>query len=285
MTGGLRYQRDRQDRTGSIGRSPRFLRLDYSETFSAWLPRLSAAYTFAPRILAGVTVQRAYNPGGVTLAVDTGAEDRFRQETLWDYEAFVRAAAADGKLTLESNIFYYDMRNAQRPRNRVVLTPDGSQVFVSEADNAPRARSYGLEVSGRWRASPRLSLRAAVGLLGTRLIETSDPADQARGRSFQRSPRLSASASAEWHPSARWRLSASVRHNSRYYSDDLNTPALRIGGVTRFDASAAYSAGRVTVFAYARNLFDRFELDALTDPTLGDAGEPRQLGAGIEASF
>jgi outer membrane receptor protein involved in Fe transport len=51
------------------------------------------------------------------------------------------------------------------------------------------------------------------------------------------------------------------------------------------DARAAYTAGRVTLFGYARNLFNDFYLTYLFSPTFGTPGDPRELGVGLEARF
>ena len=66
LTAGARYQSDSKRRTGVLHTIPDQL-LDYDKTVGAFLPKFSAAYDFTPDVRAGVMVQRAYNPGGVTL--------------------------------------------------------------------------------------------------------------------------------------------------------------------------------------------------------------------------
>ena len=67
--GGPRYQQDRQKRNGTLGSAAQTIPLDFDRTFHAWLPKLSLAYDFSPDVRAGILVERAYNPGGTTLAV------------------------------------------------------------------------------------------------------------------------------------------------------------------------------------------------------------------------
>ena len=80
LTAGLRYQQDRQERSGVLGTAAQGIPLDFDRTFHAWLPKVSLAYDFNPDLRAGVLVERAYNPGGTTLRFDTGQPDNFEAE-------------------------------------------------------------------------------------------------------------------------------------------------------------------------------------------------------------
>lgn len=285
LTAGLRYQRDRQDREGQVGNGPSGVALDYDETFDAWLPKLSVAYNLSDAITAGVLVQRAYNPGGTSISLVRRAEDRFEAETLWNYEAFLRGSFAGGRGTFAANLFYNDIKNAQRSQTVEVRLPNGASIFPSEFANAPAAETYGAEFELGWRASPRLSVRSGLGLLETRINSTLLPSDPSLGKAFQRAPSVSAAAAIDWRPIDALRLSTQVRHNRGYFSDDANSPGRRIGAATVVDMRAAYTAGPVTLFGYARNLLDDFYLSYLFSPTFGTAGDPRELGLGIEARF
>jgi outer membrane receptor protein involved in Fe transport len=285
ITGGLRYQSDSQERTGFLTTFRPGFRVDYDERFDAWLPKLSVAYEFGDDVTAGLLVQRAFNPGGVTISLDTGDQDMFSAETLWSCEIFARARLAGGRLRVAANLFYNDIKDAQRPQRRTVTFPDGTEIFVTELDNAAAAESYGAELELDWRAARGLSFRAGVGLLKTRILETQVASDPTRGKAFQRSPEFTAAAAVDWRPVAPLRISAQLRHNSHYFSNDANSPALRIEGRTLVDGRAAYTAGPITLFGYVRNLFDAFYLTLLTSPNLGSVGDPREIGLGVEARF
>ena len=68
LSAGLRYQSDLQTRTGvlGIGRGNPLL-LDYRERHSRLLPKLTASYDLGAGVRVGAQIQRAFNPGGVTL--------------------------------------------------------------------------------------------------------------------------------------------------------------------------------------------------------------------------
>jgi outer membrane receptor protein involved in Fe transport len=286
ITAGLRYQHDYQDRVGQVGPIGRGITLDYNKAFHGWLPKIAVAYDVGSDATIGLLVQRAYNPGGTTVNLATRRQDDFDAEFLWNYEVFARASFGQGRGTLSVNLFYNDMKNAQRPQSIEFIGPNGLPFTTTQIDNAPSAESYGAEVELGWRASNRLTLRLGLGLLRTRILETVVRSDPIRGKEFQRSPGFSAAASVDWRPIDPLRLSAQLRTNSDYYSDDADTVSRRIDGSATLNARAAYTVGALTMFGYAKNVFNRFYLTYLFNPpTLGTAGDPREVGLGIEARF
>jgi len=285
VTAGLRYQWDRQRRSGAIGTPASQIPLSYDRSFSALLPKLSVAYDFSDELRAGMLVQRAYNPGGTTLRLDTGQNEDFDAETLWNTELFARGRFAGGALVVAGNLFYMEMRDNQRFRTILVPFPGGSPILLAQLFNVPRARSNGAELTVDWRASQRLSARAAIGLLETKITRTDAESFAFQRSEFARSPGLTVSGEIDWRPTDALRLSAQVRHRSGYFSDDRETEALRIGPATIVDARASWSARRLTLFGYVRNLFDTFRLNFLRSPTLATAHDPREVGLGLEMQF
>lgn len=285
VTAGLRYQLDRQRRLGQVGTPPAGIALAYDGRFDAWLPKVSVSYDVAPTATVGLMAQRAYNPGGTSVSLSRRIGDAFEAETLWNYEAFGRASFAGGRGTVAVNLFTNSIANAQRQQLVPVDVLGGGTIFATEFANAPRARTSGAEAELAWRPSPHLSLRAGVGLLRTRVLETVLANDITRGKDFQRSPRLSASGAVDWYVLPSLRLSGSVRHHSGYFSDDANTLSRRIEPATIVDLRGSYVAGPFTVFAYARNVLNAFTLSYLFTTSFGTANDPRELGMGFEARF
>lgn len=285
LTAGLRYQRDSQTRAGALATDDAPIDLNYGRTFHAWLPKLSLAYDLTPDVRVGALVQRAYNPGGTTLRFDTGAPDLFEAESLWDYELFTRGSFADGRVTVAANAFYYAMRDAQRGQPIVILAPTGAPVTFADLFNVPKARSTGAELSVKWRPNSAFSAGLGLGLLRTRITSAEAPYARFEGKHFQRSPDFSASASLSWEPVPRLTLSAQARHNSGYFSDDLNQPDRRVRGWTKLDAQVAYDFGRFRIHGYVRNLFDKFYPTYFFSSTFATAGDPREVGIGLEAGF
>jgi outer membrane receptor protein involved in Fe transport len=284
LSAGGRYQEDRQQRTGGLVGAVN-APIVFDARFSAFLPKFTATFALNPRLKAGFLVQKAYNPGGATLDFDTGGLDTFGAEHLWDYEAFLKGDLPGGKVSIETNVFYNAIRNAQRVVAVPITTPGGTIEFTSKVNNVPKASIEGAEVEVHWRPSRGLTLRGGIGLLRTRIIGGRNSDGEIIGREFQASPHVSGSAAADWTPTRHLRLSAQLRYHGRYFSDDFDTPELRIGRAAIVDVRAAYSFHRFTVFAYARNVFDSFHVTLLADPDIAEAEDPRVVGVGLEARF
>jgi outer membrane receptor protein involved in Fe transport len=87
-------------------------------------------------------------------------QDRFEAETLWNYETSFRGWFAEGRATVAANLFFNDMRDAQRPLTVEIPLPNGSSFFATEFANAPVAESHRLEVEAAWKPTGRLSTPA-----------------------------------------------------------------------------------------------------------------------------
>jgi iron complex outermembrane receptor protein len=285
LTAGLRHQRDSQRRLGSIAGSQVLLPIDYDGGFEAWLPKLSLSYELGRTARIGLMVQRAFNPGGTSLNLDTGEQTDFGAEKLWNYELILRAGFAEGRGSLSANVFHVDFDDAQRAQPRVFNVPGGGVAFWSEIVNVPAARSTGVEAEIAWQLEPRLHLRAGAGLLDTRIVRTTDPLDPLLRKEFARAPHFTGTLALAWQPAAHWRLSAQARRNAGYFSNDANASDLRIDPSTVVDLSAAYDRLSWSVSAYARNLFDKFYMTTLFTPVRGTAGDPREFGLGAAVRF
>lgn len=285
LTLGGRYQRDTQDRDGFLGTPAFGFTVDYDRSFEAFLPKAAVAYEVSDDLTVGLLAQRAFNPGGTTISFVTGEQDLFDAETLWNYEAFARANALGGRLSLNANLFYTDFTNAQRFTARVVPLPTGGEDVVTDIGNVPAARSYGAEVEWRFAVTPSFAVSFGIGLLDTRITRAPDAADPILGREFQRAPGFTGTLGVAWELVEGLSFDAQLRHNSRYFSDDANTSALAIAGSTTVDAKISWTRGAFTLSAFARNAFNEFALTQLYAPDFGTPNEPRLYGIGIEARF
>jgi outer membrane receptor protein involved in Fe transport len=289
LIGGARYQVDSKRRIGLLTGPD--LPLDYDKANRALLPKASAAYDLSEQVRIGVLAQRAYNPGGVTLDPASKVDEvvRFDPEYLWDYEAYVRAGLFGGALSLNGNLFYNDVSNAQRTLDICVDTPTGC-VGLQEVSNAPRAHAYGAEVEMRFRASSALTLAAAGGFLYTKMIKTVVSNDPSVNKQFYGSPNFSGTAGIEWRPLHSVLITAQLRHVAGYSGDDSETGIFRIKPSNTVDARASWQRARFILFAYAQNLFDAFHVSGWSgphdDPDVEvTTNDPREIGVGIETRF
>lgn len=278
----LRRQSDRQRRKGAITGSLA-LPIDYDRTFDFWLPRFALRWDASEALRVGGVVQRASNPGGISLNFVTGEPENLDAETLWNVELFARARLFDRRLTFNANLFRNWHEDAQRAIGRVFSGPQSNLVWF-ELYNLERTRSQGMEAAVEWKPSERLALRGALGLLRTKITDAGEGIVFS-GKTFARAPKRSATLSVDWTALDGLTLSGRLRHHSGYFSDDLNSPARKVEAGTEADARAAYSRGRFTLSAYARNLTDEYAATYLLSPTTAVPNKPREIGFGLETRF
>ena len=272
-------------RPGRPGRAG--VSLDYDETFDAWLPKLSVAYDLTEQgdgRLAGPA--RLQSGRDLDQPVCGASRTGSRPETLWNYEAFLRGSFDRGGGRFAANLFHNDIKQAQRPQTVEVRLPNGSSIFPTEFANAPAAESYGAEVELGWRASRRLSLaRRTRAARRPGSSETLLPRDPSLGKEFQRSPQLSAAAAIDWRPLDALRAVGPAAPPQRLFQRRRQYAVAADRADDGGQRARRLSAGPVTLFGYARNLFDDFYLTYLFNPTFGTAGDPREIGIGLEARF
>ena len=285
MTAGVRYQRDRQKRQGALTATTFIVPIDFVGVFNAWLPKATLSYDVTPDFRIGAMVQKAYNPGGTTIRVDTLQPDEFKAERLWDYELFAKGKFAGGRGTAAVNIFYYDIRDAQRAEDIFVTTPSGRTAGFANLFNVPKARSYGAEAELSWRVTDSLSTRLAIGLLDTKIVRGEGESAVFHGNQFDRSPHFTGAVAVDWWATEKLRLSAQLRHHSPYFSDPHNSPALRIDSGTNVDSRFEYEVGGLSIFGQVRNLFDTLNMLSVSSPITAEAEDPRTFSLGIEGRF
>lgn len=275
---GLRYQRDRQDRDGTIGP---FV-VDFDETFDAVLPKVALGYDITKDLRVGALVSRGFNPGGTTLFFSTGEQDTFDEETVWNGEVFARAGFLDDRLTVNANAFYAAFRDFQR-FTFTGFDPLGDPEF--QIDNADRARSYGLELNVDIEVAEELSAFVGLGLLGTEIVEFPASADPGvEGTEFARAPNVTLSAGADYELLDGLSLGTRVRYSDGYFSDAGNTDAFAIDSYVVADFHLSYQYRNVEAFAFVNNAFDNFYLLTRLENS-AVVGTPREFGAGLRVAF
>jgi outer membrane receptor protein involved in Fe transport len=285
LAAGARLQSDRQSRSGVLTAVAGTREIDFDRTYTSVSPKLSLAYRLDKDTRFGFLVQRAANPGGATFSASSGRLDSFDAESLWNYEFFLRGRSDRLGLMYSANLFHYQFRNAQRPVLRVIDTP-GGPFFEQEIGNVAQAWSRGAELNLTWSPNTVIAVTGSIGLLDTRVTRTPAPSDPLLGKQFQRSPDFTGVVSVDWRPNRRLAVNLGYTRRAGYFSDDANTPELRIGAAEALSARAEWVAGHLRVFGFVRNVFDRFDLSYLFERgRLATAEDPREFGIGSEVRF
>ncbi|MBB4952138.1 outer membrane receptor protein involved in Fe transport [Agrobacterium vitis] len=284
LTGGLRFERDQVQRIGTSTLATSAL--NYDETFTAFLPKLSLSYEITPDVTVGAMVNRGYNPGGVSLNTSSGQWLTFKEETLWNYELFTRANLIEDKLFVTGNVFYMDMKNAQRYVN-VLLTSGVVQPYTVNAD---KAHAYGAEFSVNYAVLDNVNLKGGAGIMRTEIDEMSSNASY-EGNEFQKSPGYTLSFGASWDVTEKFNVAGDIRYLDGYYSDDANTTAYWIEPYTVADVRASYKFNdKLEAYTYVKNVFDE-RVPTFKQYNRGIGGveasmtSPRTFGIGIKGTF
>ncbi|MDT6941432.1 TonB-dependent receptor [Brucella pseudogrignonensis] len=284
LTGGLRFQQDSIERVGisALTTKP----LNYDETFSAVLPKISLAYAVTPELTVGAMVSKGYNPGGVSLNLSSRNWHYFEEEKLWNYELFTRANLLDDKLTLTSNVFYMDFKNAQY--NIPVVLPDN--LVQSYTINAEKAHAYGLELGLDYQIMDNLALKTSAGILRTKIDEITSN-NSYKDNEFAKSPGYMFSVGASWDATEKLNVSGQVRHTDGYYSDIANTSTYIVDAYTIADARVSYDFHEsVQLYGFVKNIFDE-RTPTYLQQNRGIGGleasmtMPRTFGIGLKGSF
>ncbi len=286
LTGSLRYQQDRIERTGEGVFSP--VALDYDNTFSAVLPKLVLAYEATPDIVVGGLLSKGYNPGGVSLNFNTGDWTQFEEEESWNYELFTRSSLLNERMFVNANLFHTDYDNYQL-NIPVEISPG---LFQSYTINAESAKAYGLELAVDYQVLDTLWLAFGAGYTKTKLQQVSDNA-AFEGNSFADAPEYNLSLSANWDVTDRFRVGGQVRFVDGYYTDLANTESLTVDSYTIADLNASYAINEnIELYGFVSNVFDeRAPVDMQTTRGTGNSfisanmTAPRMVGVGIRGTF
>lgn len=285
LTGGLRFQQDHVQRLGTSVYTP--TPVDFDETFSEWLPKVTLAYAITPEWTMGAMVSRGYNPGGVSLNIAAGEWVPFEQESLWDYEMFLRANLLDNRLFVNANVFYMDIKNMQF-NIPVVISTGVSQSYTI---NAQKAHAYGAEVNFSYLILDNVTLNAGASLLNTEIEEIAANTSF-DGNKFPKSPSFMLTIGADWDVTDKLNLSGQVRHVGGYYSNVANTPEYEVSSYTIADVRANYSfSDAFQLYGYVKNIFDERTPTYIQQNRSVVGGieasmtEPRMYGVGVRGTF
>jgi outer membrane receptor protein involved in Fe transport len=233
---------------------------DVAHGGSRWTGRASASWqpaaggpTFFARAGEGYKLPSFY-----ALAHPLIGNPALRPERSRNVEAGVELARGEGNL-LRLAVF--------RNRFRDLIDFDPATFTTVNRD---RVRASGVELEGRWRPLPSLSLAGALSRLD---LQSPTPL---RGR-----PRWQGALRAAWQAAKPLELNAALRFNSDYFDSSIPTGLIRADGHGEADLGLRFRLSkRFSLVAAARNLTGERHEDAVGFPAPG-----RQLRATVSAEF
>ena len=220
-------------------------------------PRFIANYKASDALAFNAQVSRGFRLGGINDPLnkpicspgDTltfGGHDRWKDETVWNYEAGVKSRLAGGRASLNVAAFYMDIKDLQL--NLTAGTCSSRLVY-----NVPKARSDGLEFEFTAQPSDHWDLEFSTGLNDAKLQSTVLTTDTLgvktvvggvkSGNRLPSVPRVQGSASITYSlpvggSGSRVSLSGSAQYvGSRFTQIDDETPGIGSVNIGKFGAN------------------------------------------------
>lgn len=156
------------------------------KTFVELLPKFTATYNIGslPESNIYLSVARGYKAGGfntqmfsdvlqqrlmkimgLAMSYDVDKVISYKPESSWNYEIGAHLSDRSGRLTAQAALFYIDCRDQQ-----LTMFPDGTTTGRIMT-NAGKTRSFGAELTIRYRPVDRLGLTASYGYTDARFRE------------------------------------------------------------------------------------------------------------------
>jgi outer membrane receptor protein involved in Fe transport len=282
---GLRLERRSTDYSDSNG-----LSLSPSDTMIGGELSYSQAVSDATTLFG--TISKGYKAGGFNLGFVPQGLREFDQESLWNFELGIKSVLADGRLMINSSLFY-STRQDQQVETSLQLNPNDPASFVFFTDNAAKGETIGFEAELQWFPSEAIELYANIGLLRARFDDFATPLVDLTGRDQAHAPRYTFATGGVYRHTSGFFARLDLSAKDSFYFDVSNDQTS--DAYTLANARLGFQADRWTAEIYARNLFDteyavRGFYFGNEPPDFPAAlyirqGDPRQIGFTVDVSF
>ena len=247
--------------------------------------KLTLEHDLGESRVAFASVTRGYKAGGINLdaRISPPADPlTYGSETLWNYEAGLRGAWLEQRLTGEFTAFYLDRSHTQV---RDAAGFGGSYRFFTS--NAHGGRIAGLEASARYALTTAWSLHATLATMDSHLDRfTLTNGNTGGGRRLANTPRYGATLATRFRATAGFFANAElVARGTQYDSNNQNEERRAFRTV---NAGVGYAWRAWTFTVWGRNVFNaRYEKRVFffgnADPDYlptryEDRADPRQFG-------
>lgn len=287
LTLGTRYDIVRRDMISTSGfLTPAGLAPGVSRTgsrdFHAFLPKAALEYRWDDQITTYASASRGYKPGGFQTFNPTNADIAYESQFSWNYEAGIKTAFLDNRLTSNLAFFYIDIKDEQFA---TLVRPN-----VAVLQNIGKSHSQGLEASVNWHVTDAWEVFGSVGVTDARVDELDSPTAATRvGARPAYVPAFTATIGTGYKFDNGVYFRVENNHIGDYYLEFNNV--LRQPSFNLVNAKIGYAYGNFDFSIFARNLLNKDYLVRAFGGTLpnqgfvGRQGEPFNVGIVMRAKF
>ncbi len=253
---------------------------------------ISLSNNYSEKIHGYLSLTQGFKAGGFNLGVIPSGKREFDKEILWNAEVGIKSTLYDGKLRLNSALFYSKRRD-QQVRTSMQLIANDPASFVFFTDNAAIGKASGFEADLRWIKNEKFQMYVNLGLLKARFDEYIGVDISLNNRDVAHAPRYSINGGWEYrYPSGLFIMMSASARDEFYFdiSHNEKSKSFRL-----FNARAGYESENWSLQLWANNLTN--EKYAVRGFYFGNEppdfpnklytrqGEPRQIGLTYEMRF
>jgi iron complex outermembrane receptor protein len=298
ITGGVRYAHNTQ--VGVTGAPS-----DAGSAVIFYTPRAAVTYNFSDsstsllgtirwrpssNVSLFVRAAQGYRPGGpqTNLAPPPGAQTQIRPDTVWNYEAGLKAKTSDGSLAVDLSVYHIDWKDIQLNTNynNIILQSNGGDAKVDGAEAEITARPSSL-----------LTFTANIGYTNARISRV-DPGVSlsigvANGDKLPLTPRFTAAFTGDQKIVLGDKATAFVGATLRFRSDmpsgypgSASDPSLKIPDMTTVDVRTGVTLSRFDIRLIASNIFNTYGITSSgNSPYRATVIRPRAITLSVGARF
>lgn len=170
VSGGLRYDNEKRNATGDVFLAGTPQPIPPAQLKDNHLsPRIAVTRHWSPDLMSYASISRGFRGGGFNSPAAPANLRTYTGDKVWTYEVGTKFESADRKVSLAGAIFYNDYKN-YIGLNSIVLASTGG--FTTVDLNTGDVKSYGAELEGYVRPTPRWTLSGGVSAQHARLSNT-----------------------------------------------------------------------------------------------------------------
>jgi iron complex outermembrane recepter protein len=262
--------------------------VDDAQSWPAFTPRAIIQYRFTPSVMSYVSASKGFRSG--TWSVTASSPIPAKPETVWNYEAGLKADFFERRLEVDVAGFLEDYKNKQET---ILIAPG-----VTAVRNAASATIRGVELEYRARPTPRLSIAGNFSYLdatyGTYIGAPSDVppgvSDIYSGNQLPYAPHVAALVDAAYNfplnDGSKLIIDGSWHYRSRTFYSRENIDIESSAAFSDFDLSLSWQRDEhLTATAYVTNLTDERHPIQIEDFLNEGFGVPTQYNRPREAGL